>query len=765
MGDFKNKNQDRKKNEADNFTHSSFVLQKRFFFTAFILFFSIIIGFLIWLLSWKNAPDNTTTVLTSVAYLYDNSDINGLIKDLSHQGTEIKKEDKREISFPLSSDTRCIEVDFDSDLFRKSEIVLTAYYVENEMLKTTCSPYYIDRNESFDIKTSNFERISIISNLGEKSFFFDLQDHNYIGFTVSFNGSTLPYEIKISTEHSSSTVQRPAIQYLNLLLSFIFCALGAIGISYLTPYLKSYFYWIRTNFILFVKLVSGLIGTTFLVLLAGWAGCHLLSLSWNAQKFIFFLCVGTAFGLIICSGRYLAYHLTVAYLLFSAIFGLMISGMMRVNLYNCPDDWTHYPNVLAASYGGTAYLTKADESLINLDDKSDYGGTEHNDEYAAKLDKLYRDGAPFTSGYTVSLVNRIGYLPEAFGLMVARALNLSFSWIFRTGKFFGLLFYICVTACAVHILKNGKLLAITVFLLPSIFYQACNYTYDNLVIALVGLGFCAYISSIEDTSAKITIKREIFIFGLIALGAIVKVIYLPLLGIMLYMPKEKFRSRKQRKLYYLLFAVMTVLLAAAVLFFLSRNTQVLTDTRSAGTNGTEQLRYVIGNIGVPFMLFRWMWTNLLSSINIQEILTWVFAFGIGREEQHGLAGEQIWIVLLLFSAIAGDGLFRKTANKNIKVGLSTREEIFSKICISILSLICIYGAVLSMYVAYTPVGAGEVLGCQPRYILPVLLPCLYTFRFVKIKNIYNVVKWRVFHLLMVVIGYGIGFWQIARVFY
>lgn len=680
------------------------------------------LSILIWLLSWKNAPE-------FAPYQLINS-----VSAVSENRTEIAEAlNGEDITIP--ENTRSLELLFGNELTRKTEIDINAFYLNQE-------------NQIQSIP------LALISLKGQSSAMFDLPENRYQYIEVSINETSDLKLTDIRTSALPISVQaHVAIKKSakNLPLSLLFVSLIVVSIYHCR---KSFFRLVR--FIaqntrrVWIKITAALLIVSVAELLY-FCILHLFHRNWNLYQAFFVLGIAAPACFIVLWKDHLSGHFTVFYIVTALCLGTMLSFMLRVNLYNCPDDWTHYPNILAMSYGGEAFLTEADQSVINVEDKSPYGNNEHFGEYQDKLDQLYRNGARNTAGYSVTLINLLGYLPEAFGLMLGRALNLPFHGIFCFGRYCGLLFYIFVTAAAIHVLPEGRLLAATVFLLPSILYQACNFTYDGWIISLLGLAVCLYLSILYSRDKYMTIPDGFQILVLFLLGGIVKVIYLPLTALLLYVPGRRFADRKSKKHYYTFLIGLILLAALAVLCYIVFHVEIITDTRGGENhNGPAQLAFLLAHPTGFLRLLRWTFTDLLSGSKMTELLTWIFVLGTGGEEPHGMVGEQLWALLLL------SAVFTEGGKEDYNLTLTIPEEIGFKIVAGLLSLFCIYGAVLAMYVAYTAVGADSVGGCQPRYVLPALLPALYSLRFERVINRYNQNSWLAVHMVLALAGYALG---------
>ena len=147
------------------------------------------------------------------------------------------------------------------------------------------------------------------------------------------------------------------------------------------------------------------------------------------------------------------------------------------------------------------------------------------------------------------------YLPQAFGLKLGRTVGLPFLQTIWLGKFFNLLVYSLIFSLSVKYAKFGKRALLCVGLLPTSLFLASAYSYDAFVTAFLMLGLVMIFNELVDRESELNWKCiTVGVFAMI-LGSFSKAVYIPLLLLLCFVPKEKFKNRRQRK-----FFVLTVIL-------------------------------------------------------------------------------------------------------------------------------------------------------------------------------------------------------------
>lgn len=333
----------------------------------------------------------------------------------------------------------------------------------------------------------------------------------------------------------------------------------------------------------------------------------------------------------------------------------------------------------------------------------------------------------------------IAYVPIAIGMILGRGLGLSFIEIFVVGKLFNILAYVAIMYFAIKRLCYGKTFMSIVGLIPTSLYMAGSYSYDPWVIAFVMLGFSYFFYEIQTPDKKLENKNIVIMLAAILLGCLPKAVYCPLLLPLLFMPRKKFKSKKQQMLYYagILFVGVALVLSFVLPMFLGSTKY--TDTRGgADVNSGGQIKYILNN---PAQYMGTLATFLMDYINPQNswgYLTHFAYIGIGR-----------YNMLLFWTLLVVAFLDRSPkANKILPVRVTT----VIGVCVGIMTV------ATSMYVSFTAVGSNTIEGCQSRYLLPMVFPLIYSFGIdgIKVKINANVITIIGISIMSGVFLYNIG---------
>lgn len=382
---------------------------------------------------------------------------------------------------------------------------------------------------------------------------------------------------------------------------------------------------------------------------------------------------------------------------------------------------SHHPWAIQSSYLDTSYITAADYNVDNYLDQSmllegfSLETYERDIEYLNNIDNTVvgQKQAEFS----------IGHLPSGIFIAVARFFDASFEFKYNVGRLANLLLYSIACYFAIKKIKSGKMILSAICSLPTNLYLATNYSYDWCVTSLTVLGTAYFVSELQEPDKPITVKDTIIMSLAFAVGALPKLVYVVLMGMMLFMRKN-WQTKKDRKRYYLILGTVMVLL---VILFALRSMVSITgdgDTRGGAVNPSMQLAGILENpFGYAKILFGFLSKYLAFGTSKEYISNFAY-LGIG----------DYWIVFAILLILVA--LTDASDSVSFKIPLYMRG-------LAVLLFVGMAALIASaLYISYTPVGAETVNGCQPRYIIPMLAPLLLLvtgqrFNLIKNKAIYN----------------------------
>ena len=361
----------------------------------------------------------------------------------------------------------------------------------------------------------------------------------------------------------------------------------------------------------------------------------------------------------------------------------------------------HYRKVLHASYiGEEAYLTEAEKELFGVGEETfPSKGTLTNSQRIERFNEEYKYLSGRIEG-TTTMAHAMGGLFLALG----RLARLDFYRLTVISRLANILIYCLVCYFAIRKLKSGKMIAAVIALIPTSLFLAANFSYDYWTNCFVILGMSYFVSAQQEKEDTISLKDTVIMCASFVLASVPKLLY-AVFSLLPFLIRRKKIEKPKR--YYLICAAS---LAAIGLLLALKSLQTVQgggDARGGSDVSTSgQIAYILGN---PFGFARMLITFLADYLSIGQMKGYIVNFaylGLG-------GGEYVFIALLAVTALTD----------------KKKCDIHAYNFISRLAVVGIFfglSAVIAtaLYVAFTPVGYETVLGCQPRYLIPMLYPML-----------------------------------------
>lgn len=377
------------------------------------------------------------------------------------------------------------------------------------------------------------------------------------------------------------------------------------------------------------------------------------------------------------------------------------------------DEEVHYKNVYQLASGTEMEVNKAYQIMTDRIPKEAYNTWEEKKRWLNYLNQAQKQKvSDVENGYGLAY-NRLAYIFQAGAVKLTDRWGLSFTKVFFSGKVAGLCTYLLVMLLAIYLMPKRKELILAVALVPTQVFIAGTYSYDTITNSFLVLGFVLWLKVLLEKTTRYTnyyIIGSILAFGF---GALAKAVYIPLLLLCCLFPKEKFRSKREYRIFWgvilgscLLVALTFVL--PTVLHTLSNSVGWKGDSRGGETDVVRQLKSLLKHpIQYAYMLIK----------SILETLGNYFTGHIGLANFGRIPILDDKYSFLTISWIMGMAFIQPEENTvclkgRFKVGILT---------VVLLVLMLVWTA---LYLDYTPVGASEIAGVQARYYYPLLLPAI-----------------------------------------
>lgn len=459
------------------------------------------------------------------------------------------------------------------------------------------------------------------------------------------------------------------------------------------------------------------------------------------QRFLLFLALTAAIGMLIFCGQLLKERLHLVFLILGTLFGVAYTFSHGITL-NSWDEQVHYACIYQMSFAGDAERSDAYEAYAGL---AVPGGdtSEELTGIATWADSVSASTGTMEKNYPFTTVfGRVGYIFQSLGMWLARLLGMSFSATIYFSNLCNMLSYVLITALAIRLCRIGKQAMFFLGLLPIQFVLACSFSYDAFVNAFLMLGYALFTREYVSEE-PLSWKRVIPGIAVMALGIIPKAVYFPIILLYLFLPKRKFADKKQR---ILLFAiVIAAALVLAMTFVLptlmagSGGTDLYSDPRRSAANASEQLKLIFSE---PLKYARLL---------ISSILDWQVPYYLGHKVWTNFAyagkytGTALYLVpvFLCFLSVTQGSMDN---GENGTAALPEDRKWLGLLPMKIGTVVTVFLSECliwtALYLAFNPVGAERIAGVQGRYLIPFAYLTMLLFYNKKIKchlklSVYN----------------------------
>ena len=428
-------------------------------------------------------------------------------------------------------------------------------------------------------------------------------------------------------------------------------------------------------------------------------------------RMYFFVGTGILIFAIVLCGKIAYKRVEVLFAAAALIMGLTYIMVSPRHLLVTWDDETHYLRSvsLADVFDNTKFNA---EGLFYDSQPAAYMYTQGDltqEEFKAILDNVeYQYEQKRTDNRFGSEVGKefVAYTPAAIGIIMGKALRLSFFHTFLLSKMVILCTYVLLMYFAIKKLKNGKVLLAVIGLSTTTMFMASSMSYDFWVIGFTTLGYSFFISELQNRDKKLEYRNIIMMNICFLLGIAPKAIYFVIMFVLLFMPVDKFKDKKQRRIYYSIIVGVAIFLMMTFLLPMLINSPGTGDSRGGSdVNSTEQIKYILSN---PIEYSGTLLNFLKDYLNLDYASEFIssmayMGYGIGTA-----------ITLMLIAAL----MYIDRGEEKVRMPYVRASYFFS-------AAVCVVLVATALYISFTAVGADYIAGCQPRYLLPLLFPMAY----------------------------------------
>ncbi|MBZ2155375.1 hypothetical protein C6A33_04485 [Streptococcus anginosus] len=386
------------------------------------------------------------------------------------------------------------------------------------------------------------------------------------------------------------------------------------------------------------------------------------------------------------------------------VYNKVFSIIMLTGVFFCfytpvmdsPDENFHYSRSLYISEGHL-YLPSNKQELLVSSDISDvetvFKKPLVNTDLGRKevsSKKVQYNNLANTNGYSF-----VSYLPQTLGILIAKVFHLSIFASILLGRFFNLLTFALL--CRFAIKKSGPRQQIfgILAIVPINIYIAASFNQDAMANGLIFLAIGIFYSFLDKK--KVDYKDLLIYFCLSVLIALSKLPYVLLIGLLLFIPKEKMSQKKY---------LTTVLLIGIAAFYSLLWLKITSGLNlnvihvNPQINPIEKIKYTIENMPEFIRMMVKEGVNFIP-FKLQSL----FTFGWLAYDVKSF----IWFYLVFISIVI---LISPKAPKMKKI---------SKLGVWLVALGIIFGILMTAYLMWGEITDMSIKGIQGRYFSGVFV--------------------------------------------
>ena len=295
-----------------------------------------------------------------------------------------------------------------------------------------------------------------------------------------------------------------------------------------------------------------------------------------------------------------------------------------------------------------------------------------------------------------------GYFVSGLGIAIGRVLNLGAIPVFYLGRITNAIFFAFLVYISVKITPIFKEALFVLALMPMTIHVAASYSYDSIIIGIAMLFFALVMKA--RCQEKVLSKRHIILlFALSWILAPCKLVYVPMLFLVLLIPAKNIPSKHPQLIKCLMIGLGLVSLLVTQFPQYTQYVQ------------SEPIDSFTGE-GINYSL-SWMICNPFDAINVftMTIVNYVDYYVVTMT--GALLG---WLQISVPQLIGLSFLMMMVIASMRKTNDIHSFRFYEKIWCSILIVGGCLLVLLSMLLAWTPFGSQNILGVQGRYFIPFI---------------------------------------------
>ncbi len=352
---------------------------------------------------------------------------------------------------------------------------------------------------------------------------------------------------------------------------------------------------------------------------------------------------------------------------------------------------------MATSLKETFIVGSGNNTTIKYGHIKDMMNVKLNSEDKAQYGKLWTDSYSNTALYSP-----VQYFPQLIGFYIGKVLNLNPYLIGILGRIFNLIFYIIIGYFSLKLVPKTKLFYLLILLSPNMLQCATTLSADAFTNSIFLLLVALILNKIFNKEG-VTKKSQIILLLLSVIISLCKIVYVPVVFLLLLIDYKKFKNGKKEKN---TFVIVTIIISCIVSLIWMNFLNGVFDI--AYDQSDLQKAFVLSNIIEYFIIF-----IRTFSINFVKYIECLF---VGTTMYHSQL-EMPSLISFIYIVLVVLALYNDSSKNNLKIS--------QKIFIGFISIIIIGLIGTAIYVQCTAqffsVGNPTIQGIQGRYFIPIII--------------------------------------------
>lgn len=340
----------------------------------------------------------------------------------------------------------------------------------------------------------------------------------------------------------------------------------------------------------------------------------------------------------------------------------------------------------------------------------------YSDVLKSMKNELDKNDKKLHSMKEVALYSPVQYLPQSLGISVTKLFTNKVMYMAYMARFFNMIFCLMLVYLAIKITPIGKKTILLISLFPLSIEAFSSMSPDGMTIGIILL-FIAYVLKLKFGDELVK-KKDIVILTILSIGiALCKIVYIPIVLLMLIVPKEKFKESKYK--YITLIPIIIISFFINLLWLKIANSFLTLSSAGDSSNKVTQiLKNPIKYLQTVLYTINYYGDSYVNTL-FGSVLAW---------------GEYVKLYYIVPFTFGMLFLFDSTTSKSLKNKFN-KFDIILIVCICIVIVGLIF---TSLYVQWTDANESNTIqGVQGRYFIPIMFLVAIILSNMKINTEYK----------------------------